>query len=114
MARTPISRPASIEKPALPPGGREPRMIQGKEMSFNNYLDAESAWRLVNDLSRPGVVIVKHNNPCGVAIGDDLATAFLAAWDSDPARRLRREWWLSIDPLTLPPLRRSPAGSSRS
>ena len=60
------------------------RMIQGKEMSFNNFLDAESAWRLVNDLSRPGVVIVKHNNPCGVAIGDDLATAFLAAWDSDP------------------------------
>ena len=60
------------------------RIIQGKDMSYNNYLDAESAWRLVNDLSRPGVVIVKHNNPCGVAIGDDLATAFLGAWDSDP------------------------------
>jgi phosphoribosylaminoimidazolecarboxamide formyltransferase/IMP cyclohydrolase len=60
------------------------RMIQGKEMSFNNYLDAESAWRLVNDLDRPGVVIVKHNNPCGVAIADDLATAFEGAWESDP------------------------------
>ncbi len=60
------------------------RIIQGKEMSFNNYLDAESAWRLVNDLSRPGVVIVKHNNPCGVAVGDDIATAFQGAWDSDP------------------------------
>ena len=60
------------------------RFIQGKEMSFNNYLDAESAWRLVNDLSRPGAVIVKHNNPCGVAIGDDIASAFQGAWDSDP------------------------------
>jgi phosphoribosylaminoimidazolecarboxamide formyltransferase/IMP cyclohydrolase len=60
------------------------RIVQGKEMSFNNYLDAESAWRLVNDLSQPGVVIVKHNNPCGVAVSDDIASAFQAAWDSDP------------------------------
>lgn len=60
------------------------RIVQGKEMSFNNYLDAESAWRLVNDLPRPGVVIVKHNNPCGVAVADDIASAFQGAWDSDP------------------------------
>lgn len=60
------------------------RTIQGKTMSYNNYLDAESAWRLVNDLSRPGVVIVKHNNPCGVAIANDIPTAFQRAWDSDP------------------------------
>jgi phosphoribosylaminoimidazolecarboxamide formyltransferase/IMP cyclohydrolase len=60
------------------------RMIQGKEMSFNNYLDAESAWRLVADLDRPGVVIVKHNNPCGVSVADDVATAFQRAWDADP------------------------------
>jgi phosphoribosylaminoimidazolecarboxamide formyltransferase/IMP cyclohydrolase len=60
------------------------RIVQGKEMSFNNYLDAESAWRLVNALARPGVVIVKHNNPCGVAVGDDIASAFQGAWDSDP------------------------------
>lgn len=66
------------------PWWSQARLIQGKEMSFNNYLDAESAWRLVNDLSRPGVVIVKHNNPCGVAIADDVASAFHLAWDSDP------------------------------
>lgn len=71
------------ERGAVPWWSRA-RMIQGKEMSFNNYLDAESAWRLVHDLERPGVVIVKHNNPCGVAIADDTATAFLRAWDSDP------------------------------
>ena len=60
------------------------RTIQGKSMSFNNYLDAESAWRLVSDLRRPGVAIVKHNNPCGVALADDIPTAFRRAWDSDP------------------------------
>ena len=60
------------------------RIIQGKAMSYNNYLDAESAWRLVNDLRRPGAVIVKHNNPCGVAVADDSATAFQRAWDCDP------------------------------
>jgi phosphoribosylaminoimidazolecarboxamide formyltransferase/IMP cyclohydrolase len=66
------------------PWWKQARMVQGKEMSFNNYLDAESAWRLVNDLGQPGVVIVKHNNPCGVAVGSDVASAFQAAWDSDP------------------------------
>jgi phosphoribosylaminoimidazolecarboxamide formyltransferase/IMP cyclohydrolase len=55
------------------------RIVQGKEMSFNNYLDAESAWRLVNDLSRPGVVIVKHNNPCGVALNRPLDAAGASA-----------------------------------
>ncbi len=66
------------------PWWSQTRTIQGKGMSFNNYLDAESAWRLVNDLGRPGVAIVKHNNPCGVAIAEDIPTAFQRAWDSDP------------------------------
>ena len=66
------------------PWWSQTRIVQGKEMSFNNYLDSESAWRLVNELRRPGVVIVKHNNPCGVAIAADLTTAFQRAWDSDP------------------------------
>jgi phosphoribosylaminoimidazolecarboxamide formyltransferase/IMP cyclohydrolase len=56
---------------------------QGKEMSFNNYADAEAAWRLAN--TEPGVVvIVKHTNPCGAARGDEVADTFERAWACDP------------------------------
>ena len=60
--------------------------IQGKEMSFNNYADAEAAWRHVSafGMFNPAAVIVKHANACGVAIGDDLTEAFSKAWDCDP------------------------------
>jgi phosphoribosylaminoimidazolecarboxamide formyltransferase/IMP cyclohydrolase len=60
------------------------RQLQGKQMSFNNYLDTEAAWRLVNDLDEPAVAIIKHANPCGVAVGDVLSDVFAAAWDCDP------------------------------
>ncbi|MDJ0498708.1 MAG: bifunctional phosphoribosylaminoimidazolecarboxamide formyltransferase/IMP cyclohydrolase [Acidimicrobiia bacterium] len=60
------------------------RQLQGKEMSFNNYLDAEAAWRLASDFSEPTAVIVKHANPCGVASRDTMADAFFAAWECDP------------------------------
>ncbi len=56
---------------------------QGKEMSFNNYVDAEAAWRLASD--RPGcVAIVKHTNACGAAYGEDVADSFERAWACDP------------------------------
>ncbi len=56
---------------------------QGKEMSFNNYQDAEAAWRLAT--SHPGTVaIIKHTNPCGVANGVDVADVFEEAWACDP------------------------------
>ena len=56
---------------------------QGKEMSFNNYMDAEAAWRLAT--SRPGcVAIVKHTNACGAAHGEDIAETFERAWACDP------------------------------
>ncbi len=57
---------------------------QGKAMSFNNYGDAEAAWRLACDLPRCGVAVIKHMNPCGVAVADDAATALRAAWECDP------------------------------
>ena len=63
---------------------REATQHQGKEMSFNNYLDAESAWRLVHCFSDPACVVVKHTNPCGVAEAGDLAVAFRRAWEGDP------------------------------
>ena len=57
---------------------------QGKELSFNNYADTESAWDLVQRIPAPGCVVVKHMNPCGVAGRDSLHEAFVAARDCDP------------------------------
>jgi phosphoribosylaminoimidazolecarboxamide formyltransferase / IMP cyclohydrolase len=66
-----------------PLGGAE--VIQGKEMSFNNWLDAEAAGALAGlfDPDRAAAVIVKHNNPCGVALGDSPAEAYQRALDCD-------------------------------
>ena len=58
--------------------------IQGKELSYNNYLDADSAWELCQDLGGTNAVIVKHNNPCGAAHGATLLEAFEAAKACDP------------------------------
>ncbi|HLF40754.1 MAG TPA: bifunctional phosphoribosylaminoimidazolecarboxamide formyltransferase/IMP cyclohydrolase [Acidimicrobiia bacterium] len=55
----------------------------GKELSFINLLDSESAWRLVNTFDVPACVIVKHANPCGVAIGADIADAYRRAFECD-------------------------------
>ncbi|HEV8130784.1 MAG TPA: bifunctional phosphoribosylaminoimidazolecarboxamide formyltransferase/IMP cyclohydrolase, partial [Acidobacteriota bacterium] len=58
--------------------------LQGKELSFNNYLDLEAAWRLVGEFGEPACVLIKHNNPCGVAEGKDLAEAYRHALETDP------------------------------
>jgi phosphoribosylaminoimidazolecarboxamide formyltransferase/IMP cyclohydrolase len=62
-------------------GGAE--VLQGKAMSFNNWLDAESASGLAAELPSPAAVIVKHNNPCGAAIGSTLAEAYRGAFAGD-------------------------------
>ena len=59
-------------------------LVQGKEMSFNNYVDAESAWRLVADLGEGSVVVVKHTNPSGAARSESIVDAFNRAWEGDP------------------------------
>ncbi len=56
----------------------------GKEMSFNNYTDADAAWRAALDHADPCVAIIKHANPCGIAIGKDIALAYAAAHLCDP------------------------------
>ena len=58
--------------------------LQGKELSWNNLLDADAARKLVALLEQPAVVIVKHNNPCGVGRGDDLVAAYRRAFEADP------------------------------
>jgi phosphoribosylaminoimidazolecarboxamide formyltransferase / IMP cyclohydrolase len=59
--------------------------LHGKEMSYNNYVDADAARRAAYDFARPCVAITKHSNPCGIAIGTDLADAHRKAHACDPA-----------------------------
>lgn len=59
------------------------RQLQGKELSFNNILDLNSALELVKEFKNPAAVIVKHNNPCGVAEDKSLSRAYLNAWKCD-------------------------------
>ncbi|KAI8570605.1 hypothetical protein RHMOL_Rhmol01G0048500 [Rhododendron molle] len=56
----------------------------GKEMSYNNYLDADSAWNCVCEFNKPTCVIVKHTNPCGVASRDDIIEAYKLSVKADP------------------------------
>jgi phosphoribosylaminoimidazolecarboxamide formyltransferase/IMP cyclohydrolase len=60
------------------------QQLQGAAMSFNNYADAEAAWRLVWEFEEPAAVVVKHTNATGVAVADSTGGAFEAAWDCDP------------------------------
>jgi len=58
-------------------------VLQGKEMSFNNWLDVDAAYSLCAALRAPATVIVKHNNPCGVALGASLGDAYRRAFECD-------------------------------
>jgi phosphoribosylaminoimidazolecarboxamide formyltransferase / IMP cyclohydrolase len=60
------------------------RKIQGKELSFNNIIDLDAAWRLVTELGEPACVIVKHTNPCGTGLGASPLEAYERAWACDP------------------------------
>jgi len=60
------------------------QQLQGKELSWNNLLDADAARKLVSLFEEPAVVIVKHNNPCGVGRGPDTVTAYERALECDP------------------------------
>ncbi|WP_422773249.1 bifunctional phosphoribosylaminoimidazolecarboxamide formyltransferase/IMP cyclohydrolase [Plantactinospora sp. WMMC1484] len=71
--------------PASPPGLAQAVQLHGKEMSYNNYVDADAAWRAANDfVDRPAVAIIKHTNPCGIAVGVDVADAHRKAHACDP------------------------------
>jgi phosphoribosylaminoimidazolecarboxamide formyltransferase/IMP cyclohydrolase len=60
------------------------RQLGGKELSYNNLLDADAARRIAASFAEPAAVVVKHNNPCGVGRGADLATAYARALATDP------------------------------
>ncbi|BCJ60294.1 bifunctional phosphoribosylaminoimidazolecarboxamide formyltransferase/IMP cyclohydrolase [Micromonospora endophytica] len=71
--------------PASPSGLAQAEQLHGKEMSYNNYVDADAAWRAANDFAdQPAVAIIKHANPCGIAVGADVAEAHRKAHACDP------------------------------
>ena len=65
------------------PGVANARQLQGKELGYNNIADADAAYELVAEFAAPACVIVKHANPCGVAIGHDLSDAYRRALECD-------------------------------
>ena len=60
------------------------RQLHGKELSYNNIADADAAWECVKSFATPACVIVKHANPCGVALGSDALAAYSQAFKTDP------------------------------
>jgi len=60
------------------------KQLQGKELSYNNIADADAAWECVKSFEVPACVIVKHANPCGVAVGVDAAESYAKAFKTDP------------------------------
>jgi phosphoribosylaminoimidazolecarboxamide formyltransferase/IMP cyclohydrolase len=60
------------------------KQLQGKELSYNNIADADAAWECVKSFEAPSCVIVKHANPCGVAVGKDALEAYSKAFKTDP------------------------------
>jgi phosphoribosylaminoimidazolecarboxamide formyltransferase/IMP cyclohydrolase len=68
---------------AAGPGIATARQLQGKELSYNNIADADTAIECVRQFERPACVIVKHANPCGVAVAPDLLEAYLRAYEPD-------------------------------
>ena len=68
----------------LGPGLAQATQLHGKEMSYNNYVDADAARRAAYDFDQPTVAIIKHANPCGIAVGADVAEAHRKAHECDP------------------------------
>ena len=77
---------AAFYRDAHPPAGAlaNYRQLQGKELSYNNIADADAAWECVKSFESPACVIVKHANPCGVAIGADPLACYQLALATDP------------------------------
>ncbi|GAB2755241.1 bifunctional phosphoribosylaminoimidazolecarboxamide formyltransferase/IMP cyclohydrolase [Nocardioides salsibiostraticola] len=77
-------QPAAIYSNGSGTGLAAAVQLHGKEMSYNNYVDTDAARRAANDFSDPAVAIIKHANPCGIAVGADVAEAHTKAHECDP------------------------------
>jgi phosphoribosylaminoimidazolecarboxamide formyltransferase / IMP cyclohydrolase len=80
----PHQQAALYADPAAAPGLAQATQLHGKEMSYNNYVDADAAWRAAHDFEAPCVAVIKHANPCGIAVGVDIAAAHRSAHACDP------------------------------
>jgi phosphoribosylaminoimidazolecarboxamide formyltransferase/IMP cyclohydrolase len=81
----PHQRAAFYVEPGAPRGNvASAEALHGKELSFNNILDLDSALNLVREFAEPAAVVIKHNNPCGAAVGATLEEAFRRAYEGDP------------------------------
>lgn len=69
---------------AVPGGLANYQQLQGKELSFNNIADTDAAWECVKTFSQPACVIIKHANPCGVAVAENTLQAYQRAFATDP------------------------------
>ena len=75
---------ATLYASALSSGGIvRAEKLHGIDMSYTNYLDADAAWRVVSDFSEPAVTVIKHTNPCGLAVHPDQPTAYQRAFEGD-------------------------------
>lgn len=79
-----IADEEDLDENELLPGIANARQLHGKAMSYNNYTDGDAALRAAYDHGRPCVAIIKHANPCGIAVGDDVAAAHRKAHACDP------------------------------
>ncbi|MET0525759.1 MAG: bifunctional phosphoribosylaminoimidazolecarboxamide formyltransferase/IMP cyclohydrolase [Nocardioides sp.] len=78
-------QPAALYRSGYGPGGlAAAEQLHGKEMSYNNYVDTDAALRAASDFEAPAVAIIKHANPCGIAVGTDVADAHRRAHACDP------------------------------
>src|SRR3954447_14986161 len=75
---------AALYRNDFTPGLAQATQLHGKEMSYNNYVDADAARRAAYDFDAPAVAIIKHANPCGIAVGADVAEAHRKAHACDP------------------------------
>ena len=76
---------AAFYRSGIPASGTvaNAKQLNGKELSYNNIVDVDAAWQLVNEFAQPAAVIVKHTNPCGTAIGATLEEAYARAYAAD-------------------------------
>ena len=73
-----------VEPEAHPSTLAQAKILHGKELSYNNLLDLDAALELVREFAEPAAVVIKHNNPCGCALGQTLSEAFAKAHAGDP------------------------------
>ena len=73
-----------VEPDALPSTLARAKILHGKELSYNNLLDLDAAMELAREFTEPAAVVIKHNNPCGCALGRTLVEAFAKAHEGDP------------------------------